>query len=333
MKILFDLRSTGLGNGGGSQTLVKSANTLYELGHDIKIIDSSKNQHTWNKLEVIHKIIKNENDIPDADIIISTGFKSVPLTLKLPKRCGKKLVWIRGWELWIYDENKIVESILKQPIIKIVNSVGLYNKLKEYNTDSYVIRPGNDLEIFYNLNLRKSNKIIIGGLYHDKHRKTKRVDWILETYRKLKEKYSNLELWMMGSSDPVLYDLKLITKYFKQPTVEEKNKFYNNIHIWLSTSELEGLHITPAEAMMTECCVVGTKAPLSGTQDYLISKDTGFVSENNIKDFIKCVDKLIKDKNLREELGKNGREKIIALGDRSKNMSKFINLIEMLLNE
>lgn len=330
MRILFDLRNTGLGNGGGSQTLVRSANVLSELGNDVKIIDSGKNQHTWNKLEVEHKIIKNENDIPSADIVISTGFKSVSLTLKLPKRCGKKLVWIRGWEKWIFDENKIVESILKQPIIKVVNSIGLQNKLKTYAVDSYVIHPGNDLDDFSSLNIRKNDKIIIGGLCHDKHRKIKRVDWVLETYRKLKEKYSNLELWMMGNCNLQPYDSKLIKKYFKQPSIEDKNLFYNNIHIWLATSELEGLHIVPQETLLTECSVVGTKAPLSGTQDYLINGETGIISENNLKDFTKCVERLITDKKLREKLGKSGREKIIELGDRQYNMKKFIELMSII---
>lgn len=329
MKILFDLRNTGLGNGGGSSTLVKSANTFLEMGHDITVIDSSRNQHTWTPLKADHKVIKNNNDIPDADIVIATGFKSVASTLNLPSRCGKKIIWMRGWELWVFNEEKIVHSILKQPIQKVVNSIGLQNKLKEYDTKSDIIRPGNDLEDFSVLNTRTNDKIILGGLYHDKHRKIKRVDWIIEVYRKLKEKYSNLELWMMGNCSPSMYDSKVITKYFKHPPMAEKNKFYNRVNIWLATSELEGLHIPPQEAMLTECTIVGTKAPLSGTQDYLINKETGLVAENNLKDLIKCVETLIKDKKLRENLGKSGRQKIIELGDRRKNMSEFIKLMNL----
>ena len=37
----------------------------------------------------------------------------------------------------------------------------------------------------------------------------------------------------------------------------------------------EGLHLPPAEAMMTECAVVGTEAELSGIQDYIIPDETG----------------------------------------------------------
>ena len=59
MKILFNLFGVGCGNNGGTLTLFKSANTLSKLGHDVKIIDSGKNQNTWFKLNVPHIIIKD----------------------------------------------------------------------------------------------------------------------------------------------------------------------------------------------------------------------------------------------------------------------------------
>ena len=39
MRITFNLINCGLGNNGGTQTIVRSANTLRELGHDVFIID------------------------------------------------------------------------------------------------------------------------------------------------------------------------------------------------------------------------------------------------------------------------------------------------------
>lgn len=327
MKIVFNVVS-GLGLNGGSLTIINSANTLLSLGHDVEIIDRSKNKCTWVPLKAKHTVINDINNFPKCDVVIATDYKSVESTIKIPvSKCRLKIHYMRAWENWVMSDEQIVNKILKSPLIKVVNGVCLQNKLREYNTDSYVIRPGNDLENFYPLNIRSNNKIIIGGLYHTKH-KTKRSDWIIEVSKKLKSKYNNIELWMFGTD--INPNDKSIDKYFQQPSISDKNIFYNNIDIWLSTSCLESLHIPPQEAMMTECCVIGTKAPLSGTQDYLISGNTGLISENNLKDFIKSIDKLIKDKKLREMLGKNGREKIIALGDRKFNMKKFIELIEIL---
>lgn len=330
MKIIFDLRNTGLGNGGGSQTLVKSANVLSDIGHDVKIIDSGKNQHTWNKLNVEHIIIKNDNDIPNSDVVIATGFKSIIPMLESPRRCGKKLIWCRGWELWIFDENKIIKLFKNNNFIKIVNSIGLQNKLKKYNIDSYIIRPGHDFEDFYPMNIRNKNKVIIGGLYNYKH-KTKNSDLIIKIAKNLKLKYNNIELHMFGTSNNP--NNKFIDKYVRQPNVKEKNNFYNNIDIWLSTSELEGLHICPAEFMLTKSCVIGNNSEMNGTRDYLINSETGLVSCGSKNDYIDKIELLIKNNNLRKKLSECGRNKILELGDRKDNMRKFIKLMERLTSD
>ena len=221
MRIIFDLRNTGLGNGGGSLTLIKSANVLSDLGHDVIIIDSGRNQCTWTKLRVEHKIIKNINNIPNSDVVISTGFRSIIPTLNLPNKCGKKFIWCRGWETWVYDEKKIVKLFKDDRFIKIVNSIGLQNKLNKYNIKSYLIRPGNDFGDFSLMNIRDKNKILLGGLYHYKH-KTKRSDLIIKIAQKLKLKCNNIELYMFGElNNP---NISAIDRYIKQPSIKDKNK-------------------------------------------------------------------------------------------------------------
>ena len=61
MRILFNSVNCGLGNNGGSSTIVHSANTLIELGHDVKIIDSMRNQFTWFELKAKHIVLKDLN--------------------------------------------------------------------------------------------------------------------------------------------------------------------------------------------------------------------------------------------------------------------------------
>ena len=330
MKILFDLRNTGLGNGGGSQTLVKSANVLSNIGNDVVMIDSGRIQYTWNKLKVKHLIIKSIENIPNSDVVISTGFRSISPMLKLPDRCGKKFIWCRGWETWVYDENKIIKLFKNNNFIKIVNSIGLKNKLKKYDIDSFLIRPGHDFDDFRNLKIRDKNKIIIGGLYHIKH-KTKNSDLIIKIAKKLKLKYNNIELHMFGTSN--IPNNPIIDKYVKQPNIKEKSKFYNNIDIWLSTSTLEGLHICPAEAMLCGCTVIGNDSELSGTCDYLINNITGLISKIDSSGFINKIELLINNKKLMCELSEAGRNKIIELGDRKYNMNQFVELMNSLLGE
>lgn len=325
MKISFNLTNTGLGNQGGSLTLVKSGNALVDLGHEVYFVDSMKNQHTWTLLKAKHLICKNTNQIPDADVIISTGFKSVGHTAKLPKEKGLKMSWIRGWETWVYPENVIVNKILKAPTIKVVNSICLKNKLNSFGVKSKIIRPGNDFDILFPLNTRGKKDLVVGGLYHTKH-KTKRSEWVIKAAQILKNKYKNLKLHMFGTN-PNVFD-PTIDKYISQPTLEQKNKFFNKIDVFLSPTNLEGLHIVPQEAMMTECCVVTTNAPMSGTQDYIFNGISGIISNNDFNSFVIEVDKILSDKKKRVEIGKNGRQTIEKLGDRKTNMEEFVRYIE-----
>ena len=327
MKIIFDLRQVGLGDNGGSLTLIKCANTLFNLGHEVIIIDTGRNQHSWTKLNTPHLICNSNDKIPDADVIIATGYKSVPLTCSAPKRCGIKLHYIRGWETWQYPEQQIYEKILKTPTIKIVNSICLKNKLKQYKVDSTIIRPGYDLEDLYPMNIRnKKSSFVLGGLYtKGKHEKIKRTQWIFDTAKYFKNKYPNVKLIMFGNSE---LKNNLVDEYYYKPSMQNKNKFFNLVDVWLAPVMQEGLHMPPAEAMLTGCPVVATNAEMSGTQDYVISGVTGIVTKNIINSFIEGVDSLYQNAGIRKDIGILAREKILELGSREENMKKFINFLE-----
>ena len=333
MKIIFDLRKVGLGNNGGSSTLVQSGNTLVDLGHEVFFIDSMKNQHAWTPLKAKHMRIKKEDQIPNADVIIATGYKSVGPTTKAPDRCGMKYHWIRAWEHWQMDEVKIVKQVLAAPLVKLVNSICLQKKLKHYDVPSYIIRPGYDFGQIFPKDIRGgSENIIIGGLYRKGvHGRRKRTEWLFETARTLKTRNKNIKFWMFGSETrPQGF---MCDHYVRSPSIEQKNIFYNNVDIWMAPTMSEGLHLPPAEAMMTECPVVATDAELSGTQDYTIQYETGIVSNNDLKSFIECVKLLIEDEPLRLKLGKAARKKVFSLGDRKDNMEKMVSLFKRIKNE
>lgn len=322
MKIIFNLMNVGLGANGGSLTIIECANTLQDLGHEVTIIDTGKNLNFWIPLRAKHMIIRNNNDIPNADVIIATGFKSWQPTIDLPSRHGKKFVYVRGWETWNAPE-KTIFRILSNPKLKvIVNSACLVNKLAEEGIIPWIVRPGNDFKKFKYLNIRNPNTIILGGLFNSgSKRSPKRTEWVFDTYREVKKQFSGeTSLYMFGCEGS---PSKKIDLYIKNPSNDEKNDLYNMVDIWLSPSELEGLHIPPQEAMLTECCVVGTNAPMSGTQDYLINMKTGIVADNNLDDFIRKTMLVVNDTRLRTGCGHEGRLKIRTLGDRIDNMKKM----------
>jgi len=333
MRIIFNLMQCGLGNQGGSKTIVESANELHKLGHEVTIIDTGKNHHTWTPLNVPHKKIRSYNNIPDADIVIATGFNTAKSTVRIPKRCGIKVHWIRGFELWNMTKRQIIKDVLEVPINKMVNGKGLQTKLKQLGFESKIIRPGYNIDAFSELKIRnKTNEItILGGLYNSgKKRSTKRVKWIIDAVEQLRKKY-RIELWMMGT-EPKPFG-KIIDKYFHQPDLKAKNTFYNYINLWLAPTCLEGLHIPPAEAMLTGCPVLCTNAPLGGMQDYMIGGETGIVTENNFDSFYNGIEHLLKNQNEMFAYGGVARRSVLKLGTREDNMKKMVEHFESLINK
>ena len=326
MRIIFDLRRVGLGNNGGSSTLIKSGNTLVDMGHDIIFLDSGRNQHTWTPLKADHMKFKSNATVPSADAIIATGYKSVATTSASPGRLGLKMHWIRGWETWQMGEPQIVKQVLGAPTEKLVNSLCLQNKLKQYNVSSTIIRPGYDINDLYFKELRTVTKpIIIGGLYtKGKHETIKRTSWIFDTYKYLKTKGHKVELWMFGNDSKPTGDFDV---YVHRPSMKKKNWFYNHIDVWLAPAMLEGLHMPPAEAMMTQCPVVTTSTPMSGTQDYMENGVNGIVSDDNLKSFMTSVEYLCGKTSIRLDMGVEARKKIVSLGNRESNMQLLVDYI------
>jgi len=320
---------TGISNNGGSRTLIRSANIIQKLGHNIKILNDTLNHsYNWDKVNVPILTPKNIKDIPDADVIIATGYGSWEKTLNLPDRCGKKFIWVRGWEIWNTNETNIVKILSNENFNIIVNSICLQNKLKEFNIDSKIIRPGYDFDEIFPLNIRKnSDSIIIGALYSKgQKRSNKRVNWIFETIKNIKKDKKVCLVMFGGEGNPA--NNNPVDLFVANPTHQRKNEIYNQCDIWLAPTKNDSLHLPPAEAMQTECCIIGTDAPMNGMKDYLTNTETGLISENNIEDFETRIRLAINEPNLREELGKNAREKILSLGTREQNMNKLINYLE-----
>jgi glycosyltransferase involved in cell wall biosynthesis len=326
MKIIFNCSTSGIGPNGGSRTIVRSSNILYDMGHEVIIWNTKKvPSYTWDEVKV--PILTNINNV-SSDVIIATAYGDVKSTIRAPDKNGLKAHWIRGYETWQYSEDWIKENVLNQPTLKIVNSICLQDKLKEYNIDSEVIRPGYDFNELKPLDIRQNKQgITLGGLFNkgDK-RKTKRVEWIFEVIRKLKKDMEICLVMFGADGSPDVNDP--FDVFISNPVYERKNDVYNSCDIWLAPTENDSLHNPPAEAMLTECCVVGTDTPMNGMKDYLIGMETGLISKNTINDFESTVRFAIDKPKLRLELGIAGREKILSLGTREYNMNILINYIE-----
>jgi len=303
MKIVINLFKTGLGNNGGSRTLILCAETLASLGNEVILFSNIKSQYTWSKISKQVKLV-NGRELPPCDVAIATSPKNVDHTLTSSAK--RKFYYIRGYEVF-WCPKKLVHDGYKK-IDCIVNSEWLQRMLKKMGVKSEIVYPGLDFDVFTNYN--KDRKNVMGGLYHNKL-KTKKHHHIVEAARNTK------------------YKLRMLNKDISSPSKKELTNFYNNVKVWMAPTELEGLHNPPMEASLCGCGLVATDHTRSGMSDYAIHTETALVYPAGHLDVAEgFVRLLMREDDLREKLNNNMvellREKI---GNRKDNMNKMLDII------
>ena len=302
MKIIFNLLRVGLGNNGGSRTLIKSAETLAGLGQEVVLFSDIKSRYTWEKIDRRVKIIHRRN-IPKGDVIVATGIGSVISTVR--SKFKRKYYFVRGFETWRSPPEKLFNSY--RSLNCIVNSGWLKKMLNDKGVKCRLVYNGLDFNDFFDIGNDRPNDI--GCLYQKK--KTKRFD--------ISESVAN----------QCSVNLSILNKTIKDPTPKKLNKWYNGIRVWLSTSELEGLHNPPMEASLAGCGLVSNDCISSGTSDYAIHNKTALVYKSgDTDDASNCIKMLLRDDNMREDLNSNMVDVLKSkIGTREKNMIEFLDII------
>ena len=292
MDILFNLVHCGLGNNGGSQTLIRAAKGLSELGHNVKILLDKPSRFTWFDVDdsLIHMVNDpdKQSEWPKCDIIMATGCTTVDGTVKYPHVSDdKKFYWVRGYEKWttmgIEKLNKTYSLIDNV----IVNSKWLCDFLYEdFNVKSRIQYSGLPIDEI-NKVIREYNAsepvitngkkpLVIGALYSSKE--SKRFDDVIDIVNELNSKFP-VELYIFGneSFQTAKYKMPFKCYYYQQPSFENKILMMTKCDIWLSTTENEGMHIPPMEAGLSGCNLVARCYRSSGVSDYAIE---GYSSKN-----------------------------------------------------
>ncbi len=297
MKIIFNLHNVGLGNNGGSRTLLLCAENLALYGDEVVMFSNHKSKYSWHKPKGIHFAYGNTQ--PKCDVAIATGYKSVSHVRK--SNADRKYYYIRGHELWQQKHEKLVKSY--KSLKCIVNSEWLQKLLAENGVDSDIIYPGLDFEWFYS---EKRNRSGFGALYHNRHKTKRHGDAVQVAVQ-------------------TGWPLQMLNKHIKNASPKDTRRFYNKFLAWFAPTELEGLHNPPMEAALCGCALVCTDHPCGGMLDYARHNETALVyPARNLKVAANYLDRIMHDDALRMKLVKNMnmvlRQKI---GDRITNMHKL----------
>jgi hypothetical protein len=303
VKILFNASGCGLANNGGSKTIIKSAETLKVMGHNVAIW-APTNHYTWHKPDVeIGLLVKyNRKYICYYETIINVSVWDVDSTLKMP--IDNKVWWLRGYEKWVRGEDWLISQIKKFVNAggkMIVNSSWLIGQLKEKcGVDSELCFAGLDLD-FWERNLDIDGGAI-GSIGRSKH--------MTKNYGLCKTMDRSFPNRTWQYIDGCLNNDQLY-------------RFYNNCDIWFAPTALEGFHQCPAEANLCGCLVVCNREDSNGMGDYATDETAmRYDYRDGPGAILMCI--INSDFDKVEKMQEVLKTKI---GNRETNMKKFVEMI------
>lgn len=309
MNIVFNMVECGLGNNGGTRTIIKCSEILEKLGHRCDIVGTS-DKFTWFDHKPIIRYIP-----VDTEAIIATACTTVFSTLQ--SNVPKKAWYIRAHERWCMSDKELGKRY-SSGILNVVNSKGLQRLLLTYGEDSKVIYQGVDFEYWKNLKLRPKDKIRIGCLYTKQPRK----NWkdFVELSKILG--HEDYEYVSIGNVKP---KENFLTESVYNVGHEKLCEIYSSCHVWFAPTENEGLHNVPMEANLCGCLIVCGYEPMNGMiYDYAFSDKTALVYDK-------------KDIEHAAELIRNSDWSLISnmqiylkkeIGTREDNMKKLMETVK-----
>lgn len=208
-------------------------------------------------------------------------------------------------------EHKLTDSIKKN----VKDFYGVSKKctewLKHFNIESKGVfynsidtEEGKKYKSYIN---KSQDKIII--TYIGRMIEEKGVLKLIEAFKRLEEKYNNLELNLAGSG-PILE--KIVEENKKEKNIhvlgkishEEVLELLGKTTIFVNPSAFsEGLPTSILEAGMMKCAVVAT--PMGGTTEIISNEDIGYICGFEVEEVLDKIEKLIKNKNTIKRLSEN----------------------------
>ena len=255
----------------------------------------------------------------------------IPLVGKLLSRMD----WVWRYERHILDKYDLVsvptkskkdllrKQRFKEPIICLSNGIN-----DSYFTDV----KENGIREKYNLDNKKI-LLYASRLSPEKHQLS-----IIKTFRKIHKEVPNSHLVLVGSDGPSTShvkkllnkkDYKDFVSYLGRVPFNDLLKLYNTADVsclW-SWIEAEGLVLLESMAQGTPC--IGSNS--IGISDVIRHGQTGYLSRD-LEDFKKKAVKILKDDDLRLEMGKNAKK--VAESYKISTIAKtWVKLYKFLINE
>lgn len=311
MRVTFVLPYKGLS--GGIRVLSIYAERLHRRGHEVTVVSQPLGKKSllakvkslvrgrgWpgqpeaepsffdgctvpqRVLDSVRSVV--DNDVPDADVVLATYWKTAPGVAALSPRKGVKAFLLQGYETSPGRWDRAIDAAWRLPLRKIVVSKWLVGLARDRFGDLNVLLVPNSVDTgqFHAPARGRQAKPTVGLLYSTLH--LRGVDVSLAALRELKGRMGDLRVVTFGA-EQVSAQLALPdwAEFHYRPPQHELRRIYGQCDVWLCGSRREGFHLPMLEAMACRCPVVSTR--IGGPADVVEDGVNGFLvdGENSTK--------------------------------------------------
>jgi len=308
LRVVYVTEDTGVG--GGHRDIFEHLNRLAERGHEVELFSLGEHP-TWFDLEVPTRTFKDYGALRDAleplaAIKIATWWNTAAPVWVGSVRRGIPVFFVQDIETSYYPDSADMQSHVRaayRPEFHYLTISG-WNRdgLRELGLDAALVPPGLDVDTFRPLpgvERRRDMLLALG-----RTNPLKNLPLTLDAWTALGAAGARPELCLFGI-EPEL-GTRHGVRYVERPSDAGVNQLLNEATVFVQTSTHEGFCLPPLEAMATGGAVVCTDA--HGNRDFCVDGVNCLMPEPTVESVSGAVRRLLDDPELRERLGRAGRE-------------------------
>ena len=293
-----------------------------------------ESESSYFNIVVPHHVLETarpvmDHDVPDADIVLATYWRTAPSVLALSPAKGVKAIFLQGYEISSGQEDPEMDAVWGLPLHKIVISEWLVELAKNRFGDPnvHLVPNGVDMEQFHATARGKHATPTIGMLYSTAH--LKGLDVSLAALERVKQRMKNLRVIAFGTGRATAQlPLPEWVEYHHRPPQDKIPQLYGQCDVWLCGSRREGFHLPALEAMACRCPVVSTRC--GGPSDFVKEGINGFLVD--VEDSVRLADRLVRVLTFSEPEWRRMSDAALATAERY-SWDDATDLLESALND
>jgi glycosyltransferase involved in cell wall biosynthesis len=299
----------GVGVSGGIMVVLKYANYLMSIGHDVLLVNvGSPGSLDWagtNRVPVVHIDDKRRYLLDKIDLLFATFWMTCDWMQRIS--AARKLYFVQSDERLFYDDPELKEKVAKTyslPFELVAIAGWIQDFLKrDFSRDAVLIPNGLDTSFFKPVaplapkNPQRPRVLIEGPISVE-------FKGVADAYAAVAP--LDCEIWIVSVEGKPEPDWR-VDRFFGRVQFDDMPRLYSSCDVLLKMSRVESFSYPPLEAMACECAVVVGK--VAGAMEYIVDGENALVVEQrDIEGAREAVRRLLEDQELRARLLRGGRE-------------------------